>query len=611
MSDENDIPLKKSKKSKEPIVNDVPPKKGAPLPGYFAEEPPQGPTFMKLAQDQSFIDGLRTLDKNLLTRFAGKHGLFTRLVVLPGHIGMGSKYGQTKFFPPGNYFWTGIGGKWNGAVELQKAGEDIKLTNGEVTLLSLTENQTAVVQIDRSQYVIGSGRYIIRQPARMEGDPINVQNLKEKHTAFVINESGEEKTNKDGKVVSKDVRTTKEVTAGSIERQGAITFIRPEPGFRYVIQEANDYRIGEDCTIARGEEKFLMFLNFLQQSRTTRTFSFLSKDFHEVKVRIQLTWQMDDGVSWLKNGRGYDDPFDFLEEKAEAAFRDQICALTHVEALSQKSDGFDNMEKNVLPKLTKNAAAIGARLMGMEVRELSFPLIETREKNLAEKEALAKEAIRQREVDIKTQQLEDEKKSQAEKAEQVRKIQSNKAESEALAIKDARKLAELEATNQRKQSEVEAEALQEMARLEAKLKQEKVNAATALTQAEGEAAAARAKAIGEAVAFAEVAKAKTKALLDEAEAQATAARKMGEALAASEGLLELEKAKLVMQVEMEKAKASAAFAKNPNALLAADLARDYGRTRMGFAPQEVLPVLSLGPVGSSSSSGSDKKKSSP
>jgi len=572
----------------------VPTTTEAPPPTYFSEAPPEGPTFKKLKAHQSFFDGLKELDPSLLSNFKGKHGIMSRRVVLPGHIGMGSKYGRTKFFPPGNYLWTGIGGKWDGAVELQKEGEDVRITHGEVTILSLTENQNIVVQIDKTQYLVGSGLYIVRQPARVEGEPIDLQKLKNKHTANVITESSEKKVDKNGKVVYKDKQNTKKITSGWTEQQGAINFIRPEPGFRYVIQTPTGFRLGDEFTIARGQEKFLSFMNFLQQSRTTRTFSFLSKDFQDVNVKIQLTWQMLDGVRWLKNGRGYDDPFDLLEEKAEAAFRDQICAMTHIEALAQKSDGFEDMEASVFPKLVKDAHRIGANLIGMEVRELSYPLIENRERVLAEKESKAKEKIRQREVDIETQRLEDQKQAQLEKAEQERKLQANKADSEALAIKDQRDLAKVEAKNAQKQAEVDGDALREKARLEAELKQEEIKARTAQTIAEGEAEARRAAAKGEADAILSVARAKNAAMLEEAEAKAQAAKKMADALSANEQLVELEKAKLMAQVQIEVAKSSAAFANNPDAILSADLARDYARTRLGFSPQEYMPVPMIG-----------------
>jgi hypothetical protein len=568
-------------------------------PMSFSENAPQGRTFLKLDAEQTFFEGLETVDPSLLSRFKGRHGIFTRYTVLPGHIGLASKFGQTKFLKPGNYFWMGLGGEWNGAVELQKGGEDVRVVNGEVTLLSLSENQVVVVQIDKNQYVIGSGRYIIRQPARLEGDPIDVQKLKTEHKATLIMEGGEEITEKvssanitrKGRKQFKDKQVQKEVTAGWTEQQGAICIIRPEPGFRYVIQNDSGFTIGDEFTIARGTSKFLMFLNFLQQSRTTRTFAFLSRDFQDVRVRIQLTWQLVDGVAWLRNGRAYEDPFDLLEEKAEAAFRDQIGGLGHLEALAQKSDGFADMESRVLPKLQAAASYVGARLGGMEVRELSFPLIETREQSLAEREVGAKEKIREREIDIQTKKLDDQKLANTEMAEQQRKLQAEKANAEALAINDQRKLAEVDAKNKQKQAEVDGAARRELAQLEAKKEQEKIVAETAILKADAEAQAKKLLAAAEASAFLEVARAKNTAVLEEAEAQAQAAKKMAEALKVNDKLIELELAKLQAQVEIERAKAMALFASNPQAILPAEMARDLGRMRAGHAPQEFMPAF--------------------
>ena len=52
-------------------------------------------------------------------------------------------------------------------------------------------------------------------------------------------------------------------------------------------------------------------------------------------------------LDWLTKGRAYDDPFDMLEEKAEAFFRDAIGAMDHMSALREKSDGFNTIELEI------------------------------------------------------------------------------------------------------------------------------------------------------------------------------------------------------------------------------------------------------------------------
>lgn len=110
------------------------------------------------------------------------------------------------------------------------------------------------------------------------------------------------------------------MNAGFTARAGAITLIRPEPGFHYVVQTPGGFRMGpEVCflphsksiqiqstqvmscslpfssdsgsqyTYARGEETFHGFMNFLQQSRTTKRFSFFSLDRQRAEVRLVLS----------------------------------------------------------------------------------------------------------------------------------------------------------------------------------------------------------------------------------------------------------------------------------------------------------------------------------
>jgi hypothetical protein len=512
----------------------------------FSEDAPLGKTFLKLEPQQTFLEGLFELDPTLVTNFKGRHGIFSRMTVLPGHIGLGSKYGQTKFFPPGNYLWTGVGGKWDGSVELQKGGEDVRVTHGEVTLLSLSENQVVVVQIDKNQYVIGSGRYIVRQPARLEGEPIDLQRLKTEHKATIITEGGEEVAEKEGKgdgrkqrVTFKDKQITKEITAGWTEQQGAICVIRPEPGFRYVIQTDRSFKIGDEFTIARGSAKFLQFLNFLQQSRTTRTFAFLSKDFQDVRVRVQLTWQLVDGVKWQRNGRAYVDPFDLLEEKAEAAFRDQIGGLNHLEALAQKSDGFADMEARVLPKLIASASRTSARKLDLAWRCASSASRSSRrrEQALAEREVGAKEQIRERQIEIETKKLEDH---------QARQLGDGRAAAQAAGRRRPTPRRWRSTTcaswprstprTSRSRPRSTARRSARLAKLEAKKKQEKIRRRDRDGQGRRRARPMRASSppSPRPSAFLEVARAKNAAVLEEAEAQAQAAKKMAEALKTNE-----------------------------------------------------------------------------
>jgi hypothetical protein len=77
--------------------------------------------------------------------------------------------------------------------------------------------------------------------------------------------------------------------------------------------------------------------------------------------------------------------------------------MDHQKALKEKSDGFNTIELEIFTKLSNAAASLGAKLISIEVRELSFPNLEAQEVQLAAKEAetRAKKMEAQRELELR------------------------------------------------------------------------------------------------------------------------------------------------------------------------------------------------------------------
>ena len=550
----------------------------------FSEDLPEeegARTVLKLQPGENFVSGLKRMDPKLISDAKNDKTVFAVYTVLEGEIGKALHHGRTKFYGPGNYGALGPGKEWLGTEKLRKRedGFDI-VVHQDVTLITLSENQLAVVQVGKAQYPIGAGQYIIRHPSVLEGNPIDIQKLGEKHMTTVITEgTRQERDAASGKYTTIYEQGKKEINAGFTAKAGAITLIRPEPGFQYAVQTPGGFRMGPEYTYARGEETFHGFMNFLQQSRTTKRFSFFSLDRHRAEMTVQLTWIMKDGVKWLTKGRAYDDPFDMLEEKAEAFFRDAIGAMDHGKALKEKSDGFNTIELEIFTKLSNAASSLGAKLISIEVRELSFPQLEAQEQTLAAKEAETRSKKLEAQRELELRKLEDEKIAALEAAKADRAKASAQADLLKKQIDDQAALAQVEAQNQQNLARQRGKAEEEKARLKAEQEVQLLKGETA-----------KLVALNEAEVLAVRERMKNTMFLEKSNTEAEAAGAMAKVLAANPALLELKKLELWADVEKERYKALALFAKNPNALLPEALTRDLLRMRHGAHPQEFLPV---------------------
>jgi len=555
---------------------------GAPSGTRYAEELPHEEgrkTWYKLEPGESFITGIKNLDPKLVSNAKSDSTVFAVHTVLEGEVGKALHHGRTKFYGPGQYGALGVGKQWIGTEKLRKEGDDI-LVHQDVTLISLAENQIAVVQIGKAQYPIGSGQYVFRLPTVIEGKPIDIQKLGEKHMTTIITEGTKQTRDPTtGKVVTEYEQGKRELNSGWTAKAGAITLIRPEPGFMWAVQTADGFRMGAEYTYARGEETFHGFMNFLQQSRTTKRFSFFSLDRQRAEMTVQMTWIMKDGVKWLTKGRAYDDPFDMLEEKAEAFFRDAIGALDYKSALKEKSDGFNTIELEIFTKLSNSASSLGAKLISIEVRELSFPNLEAQEVQLAIKEAETRSKKMEAQREIELRKMEDEKLSALEQAKQERAKQAAQAEAMRMKIEDTTALAQ-----------VEAQSLQALARQKGKAEEEKarLKSEQEVTALKGETAKLIATNETEVLLLKE--RAKHQILFEKAQAEAKASEAMAKAIQNNPGMMELKKLEIWADVEKERYRTLALFAKNPNALLPEALTRDLLRMRHGAIPQEFMPA---------------------
>jgi len=139
-------------------------------------------------------------------------------------------------------------------------------------------------------------------------------------------------------------------------------------------------------------------------------------------------------------------------------------------------------------------------------------------------------------------------------------------------------------------AQVEAQSAQALARQKGKAVEEiaRLKSEQEITQMKGETAKLVAQNESEVMALKE--RAKHQMALEKAKSEAEAAGAMARVLADNPALLELKKLEIWAEVEKERFKTLASFAKNSSALLPQELQRDLLRMRHGAHPQEFAPL---------------------
>jgi regulator of protease activity HflC (stomatin/prohibitin superfamily) len=370
---------------------------------HFVDQVVTNEKLLLLRPDESLTAGLRRLDSYLLSDFAGTTGMCSRYAILQGQIGFCTYYGRTHFLPPGHYFRIGLGCK------LHEIFDEVVPTNSgalmqwkDITYVNMPENYVCVIQEGDKQLVLGSGRYLLRAPTTLFGQ-VDVQQLSNKMFCEAMTESAGAPVNG----VMQDEVTKVRLEAGEWQKVGAITFIRAQPGFCWVVQNSQgDLRTGIGFCVARGGEVFKRFVDYQNYARTTRPFLLESKDRQEVRVRVQLRWRLVDAKTWVLRQGASEDIFDAIEEIAQAMLRDAIAANTYEDCMKQAKEGYDGIENNVRPRLAEETQLLGGFLLGFEVRELRFPRLDSRNIHRAQQEAkLSEELLEQkRRLEIEAQE---------------------------------------------------------------------------------------------------------------------------------------------------------------------------------------------------------------
>jgi len=498
-------------------------------------------------------------------------------VVNQGQIGLATKFGETYFLPPGTYWWLGWGVSLDRVQDVEDSGvAGTDLVWKDVTWLNVSDSNVAVVQVGKKQLILGSGRYLLRAPARLVGNRVHLQKLANKGTVKqYTEEAGVPLPGQDPRDVPDKV-TEKVVVSGAYQDCGAITFVRAEPGFCYVIQNVyGQLRTGIGMTVCRGGEVFLEFVDRQNYARTTRTFCLESSDRQEVRIRVQLKWRIENAKLWITRKGASADIFDAIEEISESMLRDAIASHSYEECHEQATQGYENIEKQVRGGLEMQCRALGGVLLGFEIRSLRFPLLERRNLNRAMQEAKFNEDIleekRQLGVAIEAwkradAELEYKQRKEREKVTHDAKMQVLRDSED---LKKMEKKAELDLAQQnfdidKKLIVLDAQKQQQI--LSLKQNQDRVASQVKreLVDATGTADAQIQDAKAEAESVRQKSAAQAAAKLNLAESDAKAAALIGSAYRDNAAYMQLQIARMNAQVQEARAKAMAAAVDHNN-----------------------------------------------
>lgn len=519
---------------------------------------------VKLKGDETVYEALKIMGKKrggveLLSSLKGDSCCCCcTTTVEQGEIGCATKYGKTHFYGPGNYWWMGWGVVFEQKRELtvmENAGrghQQSQFRHKDVTFFNVSEGDLAVVQLDKRQMVLGSGRYLLRSPAVLYGS-VNIHSLARKEQAKTY-------TEQEGKVMANgrisDERKLVLIPSGSWEVQGAVTFVRAQPGFCYVVQDLQgNLRTGVGFTLCRGGEVFLEFIDRQNYARTTRAFRFESSDRQVVQVRVQLRWKLSNAKMWIKRKGAFQDIFDAIEEIAESLLRDTIAGQSNEECRQQAENGFETIEKAVKEPLAEETQDLGGVLLGMEIRELTFPLLDRRNKDRAMKDARMNERLheakRQLEIEIEQRKRQEADLSYSQQEEKRQIIHNTDMQK----LKDKEKLdmlganAELEKAEQnfnlqKKEGLLEAEKKQQILELQQHEQRVTARVKRNLIDEQGYADEKIQDATAAAEATKQTAKAQAYAKLTVAEAEAKAAERIGSAYRDNDYFMQLQISKM-------------------------------------------------------------------
>lgn len=323
--------------------------------------------------------------------------------ILEGQIGCATRFGKAFFIGPGNYFRMPVGVTLEEVKDIETQSESgTNFTFKDVSYLNLAENNVAVVQVGERLLILGSGRYLLRHPAVSYG-MVNVQNLTQPvEVKQILEIAGEVKKGQDPRDVV-DVQQEVKLVAGRIQHVNSVTFVRASPGFCFVIQDSQGrLRSGIGFTVCRGGEKFLDFVDRQHYARTTQRFTMESIDRQEVTVRAQIRWRLEKAKLWQRYKGVSRDVFHALQETIQSLLRDAVAGSSYEEC---STTGYAKVEQTVFNELQKQTSRLGARLLGFEIRELRFQLLEKKNLERAEKESLMDEKLyeERRNLDIETE----------------------------------------------------------------------------------------------------------------------------------------------------------------------------------------------------------------
>jgi len=313
-----------------------------------------------------------------------------------------------------------------------------------------------------------------------------------------------------------------------------------------------------------------------------------------------------------------EDIFDAIEEIAQALLRDAVASNTYEDCAAQAKEGYDGIESTVRPRLAAETQQLGGVLLGFAVRELRFPLLETRNVHRAQQEGKLSEELLEQKRRLEIEAQENARKEATKAYENKMSLQQVEYNTQMEQLKEKQEVARTMALATVVKAKNDADIMLKTVQLRAdtetqslKLKgdEDKQKATQAIQminfkqrmdeqdlKQKADSAIAIAAAKAEADATLARAEAEAAARLCLAEADAKTAELLGTSYAKNTEYVKFKLAEMQAEITKSRARAmSTAMSNNKGAMMDPNLQRELAVLDAGFSP--VAPIVLGGVVG--------------
>eukprot|EP00761_Pharyngomonas_kirbyi_P011515 gb/GECH01011540.1/.p1 GENE.gb/GECH01011540.1/~~gb/GECH01011540.1/.p1 ORF type:complete len:501 (+),score=147.83 gb/GECH01011540.1/:1-1503(+) len=318
--------------------------------------------FCIIKSDETAEDALQRMDPDLFSNRSGNSFLppFLTTTIPKGRIGCGSiRSSEPLFFKPGTYWWLGFGVSWNDP-KVRSLTEQ-KIINKTVSIITLTDSDGAVVKEGSNLITLGKGRYIIREPLKLEqvfSDSDFTPHVKKRTTV-----GGNVETSVLGRIIG--------------GRNLGCKFIQVSPGCCAVVQVGSELIVFYEglYRLKSLEDNVVRWLDLREVSDTVLNIRVSTSNQAQMTVTVNIRCRLDKPIEFTKACE-YNDMQDALDDKAIDVLQNLVGSRTYetiIQAVDEGEKSFDTWLSEAATKvLQPYAEGLGGELLELSVVKRSF-----------------------------------------------------------------------------------------------------------------------------------------------------------------------------------------------------------------------------------------------